>query len=1246
MADLVGRRLGQYDITGLLGEGGMAAVYRARQVSMKRDVAIKVIEPRLARMADFARRFDREAETIASLSHPHILKVFDYGTQDDVVYLVMELITGGSLADLIRHGPLSVEVAGRIFEQIASALDYAHQQGIIHRDLKPQNVLLDRQGNAFLTDFGIAKIVTETKGLTQTGTAMGTPAYMSPEQWQGKQIDSRSDLYALGILLFEMLSGQQPFRADTPYAMMHMHVHETPPLLRTFKADLPASVELVLQKALAKNREQRFQSASEMAAALKVAFTGKTPPGIAIPEPPPQADERTAPAFELPTAIPAPGLTTRPTTPGPMTMAAPTASADQRRGASRLPLLAGLIVVLAVIGGVVLLLTSNGRGDSDVSKTSTALALRQAQIALDQTQMAMNGPRATATTAATTTLAVLPTDTRTASPAPSTSTQAPSATPVPPTVTRTATPVPPSNTPTVNATAVAALTFQAQTAAAPTRTFTPNPATVAPTPNLAAGGPLRIWAREDYRDWVTLLGKEFERHYNVPVEAEFFDFFELQSNFLRQTGLGRGPDIVITPHDWMGSFASPGYLAPFALPANAIPRFEPLALSAFTVDGKLYGVPVGLDVVALYYNKRLIPEPPKTWGELMLLAKTLQDSKKVDYGLAIPKDGYHPYAMLTGSGGYLFGRNPSGNPNLSDVGLDGAGAIRGAAAIRSMVELGILKPDMDYGAMVELFHASKLAMMITGPWEVPGLIDAGVPFGVIPIPKMDQTPRPWVSANGFMLSAKGTNPAAAHEFVEQFLPRSDIMQLMYDHAWLGVPAWKPAREASKSPEVAAFYAQIQVGELTPAIPQMSLAFDILNEAMVSIYDRADTPETAMRRAARRVRDEIRAPASQAGVPPPAPLTGSLRIWGDNGQKGWLEAIGAEFKKRTGVDVAIETFELADLQSEFLRATANNRGPDMVVMPHDWTGPLISTGYVQPLTLRLEKLQLLDPLARNLFTFDGKLYGVPINTHVVALYYNKRLVPEPPKTWNELKLLAKTLQDSRVEHGFAVPADAYHTYSFISGFGGYLFGKDSAGNYNVHDVGLDSPGAIRGAAEIADMVRLGILSPDMDYGTMVEEFRTGKLAMMITGPWELGPTLDSGISFGVARIPTMEKAPRPFVSADGFLLSARTQNLAAAKEFLLEFVPSDSIMQIIADQGGIPAGAAWLPLQERMSARSPEVALFTQLAKEGEPIPAIPQMALVWDRWHAAIADVFGKHNALEATAAMRSAAREIRDSIK
>src|SRR5262249_27202554 len=151
----------------------------ARQINIKRDVAIKVIEPDLAESTDFIRRFEREAETIASLRHPHILKLFDYGQQGDLMFFVMELMEGGSLAKLIRKGPLSLETASRLLDQICSALDYAHGRDIVHRDLKPQNVLLDAQGNAFLTDFGIARLVQQTTQLTQSGMMMGTPSYMS-----------------------------------------------------------------------------------------------------------------------------------------------------------------------------------------------------------------------------------------------------------------------------------------------------------------------------------------------------------------------------------------------------------------------------------------------------------------------------------------------------------------------------------------------------------------------------------------------------------------------------------------------------------------------------------------------------------------------------------------------------------------------------------------------------------------------------------------------------------------------------------------------------------------------------------------------------------------------------------------------------------------------------------------------------------------------------------------------------------
>jgi serine/threonine protein kinase len=270
MANLIGQRLGQYEIITLLGKGGMAAVYRARQSAADRDVAVKVIKPDLAESNGLARRLAHEAETLALLDHQHIVKVFDYGQQDGIIYLVMQLLPGGSLADLIDHGPLPLETCNRILGQVASALDYAHQLGIIHRDLKPQNVLFTEDGNAVLTDFGLAKVLHSSTVLSQSSTITGTPAYMAPEQWRGQTLDARTDVYALGNIVFEMVTGRPPFVADTMFTMLHLHVNEPPPPIRD--PVVPAGVEHVVEKALAKDPANRFASASTMAQAFDAAL--------------------------------------------------------------------------------------------------------------------------------------------------------------------------------------------------------------------------------------------------------------------------------------------------------------------------------------------------------------------------------------------------------------------------------------------------------------------------------------------------------------------------------------------------------------------------------------------------------------------------------------------------------------------------------------------------------------------------------------------------------------------------------------------------------------------------------------------------------------------------------------------------------------------------------------------------------------------------------------------------------------
>lgn len=250
----------------------MATVYRAYDPSFEREVAIKVLPREMLHDPQFRSRFEREIKMIASLEHPSIVPVYDVGDENGQPYFVMRFMTGGSLSDVIEKGSIPIQDTARIVEKVAQGLAYAHRKGIIHRDLKPDNILFDENAEPFISDFGVAKLTESTSSLTGSGV-IGTPAYMSPEQAQGTEIDLRSDVYGLGVIVYQMLSGQQPYSADTPMGVVVKHITEpVPEILKVFP-HLPAELDGVIKTAMAKDKNQRYANTIELAKALnKIAF--------------------------------------------------------------------------------------------------------------------------------------------------------------------------------------------------------------------------------------------------------------------------------------------------------------------------------------------------------------------------------------------------------------------------------------------------------------------------------------------------------------------------------------------------------------------------------------------------------------------------------------------------------------------------------------------------------------------------------------------------------------------------------------------------------------------------------------------------------------------------------------------------------------------------------------------------------------------------------------------------------------
>ncbi len=327
---------GRYELRRRLAQGGMATVYLARDRQLDRQVAIKMLHPQVAADPTFAERLRREARAAAGLSHPNIVGVYDWGRQGERYFIVMEYVSGHSLAEIIAaRGPLGPKAAAAIAFEIAAALAFAHRAGIVHRDVKPQNVLLSNDGHVKVTDFGIATMMGggPSAGLTETGTVVGTASYLSPEQARGEPTDARSDLYSLGVVLYEMLSGYPPFRGDTPISVAYQHVQDLPVPLGEIAAGVPRVLESITMRLLAKDPEDRYERAEDLREHLRIIRERLEQPAPEHPPEPEPPARPPAPPARPPAPPERPALPPPPPTPRRPVVSSPPRRQDPRPGA-------------------------------------------------------------------------------------------------------------------------------------------------------------------------------------------------------------------------------------------------------------------------------------------------------------------------------------------------------------------------------------------------------------------------------------------------------------------------------------------------------------------------------------------------------------------------------------------------------------------------------------------------------------------------------------------------------------------------------------------------------------------------------------------------------------------------------------------------------------------------------------------------------------------------------------------------
>lgn len=375
----------------------------------------------------------------------------------------------------------------------------------------------------------------------------------------------------------------------------------------------------------------------------------------------------------------------------------------------------------------------------------------------------------------------------------------------------------------------------------------------------AAPNKLVIWSSEAQVPALLPMAKQFEKEYGIPVEVTEVGFGDIRPNFSVSAPTGEGPDLIVGAHDWVGELARNGLLEPIELSAAERERFIPVALQGFTYGGKLYGVPYAIEAIAIIYNKDLVPTPPKTFDELLAIARKLTDRSKKRYGFLYPNsDPYHSFPFLSANGGYIFRFTGQGF-DPKDVGVDNPGAIAGARIIQRLAVEGLVPKGTDYQTMQGLFTQGQVGMIMTGPWEIDNVKKAGIRYGVAKIPTFNgRVAKPFVGAQGFMVNKFSPNKLLAMEFLRRFIMTKDGQLAIWKED-PRIPALKAAyEEVASDPDIAAFGASAADGIPMPNIPEMAVVWGALGDKLTLIVNGEQDPESAMKDAARQIRDAIAA----------------------------------------------------------------------------------------------------------------------------------------------------------------------------------------------------------------------------------------------------------------------------------------------------------------------------------------------------------------------------------------------------